>query len=983
MDRLFLTEWSLGLEDENFVQALAAAGLRTARPLAWANATRSSRSSQAELRFAWCLVPQDVPGLPSATEMAQQWKALVSAHPRISLVVKNRLALPFEDRWELARMLGSVPEVCGATLEGGRQWAQATAWGLPVSIGCLFEDETSHFLLDCERSAPPNWPFRYALTSRQSDRHQVLICSRPLAQTLAALLQSPMRTKCCVAVVNGLGGETVQAAWPMIQSLCARLSASGVVLVPAGLDALTLAQGVHRLAFGLAHDHPLDVALQMAFGREALLIGNVSLLKTARISHQVHALKARLDQLPKRQRIHLSVRSVDQLTHAKPGQFNTRKTIGLHGAPVLALPAQTMGKAMAGAARGFEFKGESHEASALTELAEAIRSASAQAVVETKTARFVQQQSFVRQTVHAAPTQVFDAYVVAEPVLLKIRIGHQRSPQWQSSDAAFPFHELPPNASTHRLTVVFHEPRQLTQPLHIGIELPRTGPSTEAEFEFVPHVPGPFEARISVLHRGRVLQTALLRTSVLVDRGLATPQHKMELVDETRVRHDWTSLDQHRRFDLALVCNSGAANTPQMTSVTDDLELVCNHAAAALPRMTGASRGHAWAADLSKIDSVVGEINKLLSEVANNTRDYSGGLDQGENPRLLLKLAAAGRALYRRLVVDQLVPTAAGGLNFGPSGATHIQIVATRIDAVVPIEFIYDYEPASDSDASVCPGHRQALEHGTCSPDCPGKLHPSRHVCPMGFWGVRMVIERHLFDTEQVGAANHALEILSEPSSLRSRLEIRHGALVGHSNRVKGKSVLPLLKKLKAGGQQGVYTARSWDEWASAVAAHSPQLLIAFPHNDQGGFLPTLELGGNALATENMRIFKETTTGAPEELKWHVRPPLGAAPLVLLLGCDTAGTAESFGSHVSAFRQAGAAIVVSTIATVFGEHAVSVGTTIAAEMLKISSMGNAVPDGQGFDRFGEVLRAAKRQALLDSLPMALCVVAFGDADWRL
>ena len=32
---------------------------------------------------------------------------------------------------------------------------------------------------------------------------------------------------------------------------------------------------------------------------------------------------------------------------------------------------------------------------------------------------------------------------------------------------------------------------------------------------------------------------------------------------------------------------------------------------------------------------------------------------------------------------------------------------------------------------------------------------------------------------------------------------------------------------------------------------------------------------------------------------------------------------------------------------------------------------------------GEALREAKRQALRDSLPMALCVVAFGDADWRL
>jgi hypothetical protein len=32
---------------------------------------------------------------------------------------------------------------------------------------------------------------------------------------------------------------------------------------------------------------------------------------------------------------------------------------------------------------------------------------------------------------------------------------------------------------------------------------------------------------------------------------------------------------------------------------------------------------------------------------------------------------------------------------------------------------------------------------------------------------------------------------------------------------------------------------------------------------------------------------------------------------------------------------------------------------------------------------GELLRDVKREAVAESLPMALCVVAFGDADWRL
>ena len=74
---------------------------------------------------------------------------------------------------------------------------------------------------------------------------------------------------------------------------------------------------------------------------------------------------------------------------------------------------------------------------------------------------------------------------------------------------------------------------------------------------------------------------------------------------------------------------------------------------------------------------------------------------------------------------------------------------------------------------------------------------------------------------------------------------------------------------------------------------------------------------------------------------------------------------------------AGAAIVVSTVATVFGKHAVTVGAAMVKRMI---DRADGDPDS---DQFGEILRDAKRQALLDSLPMALCVVAYGDADWTI
>lgn len=77
-------------------------------------------------------------------------------------------------------------------------------------------------------------------------------------------------------------------------------------------------------------------------------------------------------------------------------------------------------------------------------------------------------------------------------------------------------------------------------------------------------------------------------------------------------------------------------------------------------------------------------------------------------------------------------------------------------------------------------------------------------------------------------------------------------------------------------------------------------------------------------------------------------------------------------------------MVVSTIATVFGPHAVKVGEKLLAGLLAVQAQPAAAPGADDQRCLGEVLRTVKRQALLvHSLPMALCVVAFGDADWRL
>ena len=138
--------------------------------------------------------------------------------------------------------------------------------------------------------------------------------------------------------------------------------------------------------------------------------------------------------------------------------------------------------------------------------------------------------------------------------------------------------------------------------------------------------------------------------------------------------------------------------------------------------------------------------------------------------------------------------------------------------------------------------------------------------------------------------------------------------------------------------------------------------MLAFPHNEGTRQNVRLEIGGALLPT--LRL--------PAE---YVRSPDAPPPLVMLLGCDTASTAEDYANHVRYFRQAGAAVVVSTIATVFGPQAVAVGEKIVKRLV-------GGEEGK-FSRLGELIRDAKREALGESVPMALCVVAFGDADWQL
>lgn len=979
-DRLFLKAWGLGLSDPDFARCLAVAGIRPAVPDAGEG--RNGNPEAYRLDWTWPGVAGGparglsargleawqaavVKALPAPERLLREWHALVREHGRLAFRIARYAPVVRQSRsreqlqavdasvpWEqvaiMAHWLLLPDEVVGVHIEGGPDWTVMQALRFPLTVSALPHDPVAAHLGRLNDVQPAHWPFRHVPVATDAERHALLVFGQQLEGALAGLLQSPLRLKARLVLVNGHdAGRPGTAA--LLEALVSRLSASGIVLLAEPLPVTELADRVREACLQMMHDRSLDLVIRAVFGRAALLMAGAGLLQHWRMRAQMAELSDRLVRQPRGAIVKMSAQAMHQLGGGVP--------VPVGAAPgALTAEAGVLGQAIRRASVRHRYDGEAHEASAMTEAAQALRQEAAQAHAEQAAVRHLQQQSWVKSR-NGRLRQIHNAYVVGEPVLLKVRIGSQQASGWQSGSHAFPNQELPPNEDSHRLTVLFHEPGQLDAPLQQDITLPRTGESTEALFDFVPRRAGAFLARIAVLHRNRVLQTAQLRAQVVSARN-AAGRRRIALETEAEVRHDWSSLDGRRRFDLALVAGAPDAD--------------------GTPRVTSVSGGKAWATDLTGVQQVAAEISTLLSAVAHNTLGHGQGLDAEDNPQLLLDLAFSGRELYAQLVLDQLAQNREGVLDVRSEQVGHIQLVQTRSDAVIPLEFVYDYELGTGAEASVCPQHREALVQGHCSPDCEGQRHPGRHVCPMGFWGLRKVIERHMQDAPQAADAGHPLVVLSEPTQARQKLHVQAGAVVGHSGRVAGGSLDGLLQELRAHLQGSVERVKDWGEWATAVQAHAPQLLVAFPHNTGSGSTRGLELGNSTIRTRGIRFYPVgAVEGAAAQGPWHVRRPGGDPPLVLLLGCDTAGSTEPFSSHVSAFRQAGAAVVVSTIATVLGAHAVEVGTRIVADLLE------QVAASQGQPHLGELLRQAKCRALLASQPMALCVVAFGDADWRL
>ena len=522
------------------------------------------------------------------------------------------------------------------------------------------------------------------------------------------------------------------------------------------------------------------------------------------------------------------------------------------------------------------------------------------------------------------PLKASSAYVV------NVFVGPPRA-GFVSGDVAFPDLPPPDDGRAHELDVVFWEPTLCKKPMVRRMDLPPLGASEPCRFALRTRATTTaINARITILHRNRVLQTGTLKAPV-GSAGEVT----FEL--DAIPRRLLSGLDDRTNFSMAMVLND-TEGEGQVHVMRD-------------------GEAQTFAADHSSVTDLTDAVNAAISGITAEPDKFKG-LRSAGSQALLLDLAAKGASLHGYLE-RYLVK---GGTLIAPD---HVQLVMTKPKKVFPLEFVYDY-PAPDLGAKLCANAEAALKAGDCLPKCARHKNPQKMdgvVCPFGFWGLRCVIERKLHDEKKDAAA---AELAGAAEPVKGRREILRplvSVLVGASPRadeeVKGsvKKMLARIQKIDRKAKR----VTEWTKWPAAIEAARPATLALVVHqaSDDTG-TPSLEIGPPPMLNSNFLARKYVTAA-------DSRTP----PIVLLIGCETANAMVDYESFTTKFQWWGAA-VVSTIAKVMGRQA----APLAADIL------DAIKRVKKPTSFAVVMRDVRRKALADGTPMVLGLISNGDADWE-
>lgn len=537
--------------------------------------------------------------------------------------------------------------------------------------------------------------------------------------------------------------------------------------------------------------------------------------------------------------------------------------------------------------------------------------------------------------------------------VLDFRIGPEDR-DWLAAGEAFPPDAVPRDGKWHLLRVVFESDGR-RRPMIGTVELPPEGASSSCRFAFRTASGTTYRGRLIVQFRNRVVQTAIL-TAGLSKRASTNPEAKLRLDIESVLRPGLADLSSRTAFDLAVVHNHDSDGRPSATTLAGD-----------------------WARkiNMDRIETLSSTIKRLLDRVAAAPGSYSMLSDQAST-ELLYALALNGVDLRKTIFSQGLPP------EFTADGRVpRIQIVAADPNAFFPIEFLYDFPPPSTP--ALCANAKEALTRGHCDPiRFHGPMAPNGTipvVCPVGFWSMSRVIERHLTPDEWVPSLiGYNFGLRSEPVTGRDRLGGLTSALFACSDRVAEADAKSVEARLKAATNNGSARVTSWDDWVSKVAEVAPDVLLLLAHtdrdivSDQSGL--SIEQGDVCLAG----ILNETYVRLDTPPALKDKP----GPIVLLLGCDTARPWLEYQSFVVRFRNNRASLVVGTVATVPASHAANVARRVVQELQRSLKGLSAPGGGAGTAKpaaFGDILLSARRRILASGEVVGMCLTSYGDADW--
>jgi hypothetical protein len=924
--------WGVALDDVSFANAWLALGLTTPGSRSVKELHRIRWES--EMDWSFPDPAEKIEGAPQ--EWAQAWVDLQNAmkQPVRLRVVGEPMDEPMLPWYRILREARPEPQAVSLLVRATRAQFNME-W--PMHVGSLSEDSwrvLEH--IEHKKLWPSSKLARMLQLGREQANCDILLYKGQLKSLIQALLDLPYGIKTNLIIAEG-GPADWGEQRALLSTALGLTRASGFALAPSATADETLAELLNQFVAELSHAQPPDVALALAAAKVQpdVIAGFTPEMAQFVLPGLAKRYNARLAALPPDTALDLS-------TVGPPNEWLARGVDGggaRGGEPKAKMASPDADRIVAASsvhikAEEMKFGHENEGGAIMAEVGEAMTTASAPPEAQRRrAARFLQQKSFVRADKELIEAK--DGFLAGVPAIVRVRIGEPEL-GWDIAATEVPIEKLPKDLERWNLTVWLSEPDHLPQPLKRQISLPRDGNSTEAEFYFKPRELPRFEGRLTVLHRGRVIQTMMLRAGVVSTRYPAVKDGTPRLAEEVAVRHRIGELDARREFDLALVANHDSKGRPLLAAVSSNA---------------------AWVKDLSQLTKIAKEISASFAPVAQSVSDYADGVD-GENGRVLLvKLAQHGNWL--KTYLSQTLDDPEN--NPASANVEYIQIVSTRPDAVVPLEFVYDYAVPED-DAKVCKNWRKAVQAGKCPGTCD---HDSpKSVCPLGFWGLSKVIERHAVRPGLAKDGN-LLYLQSEPTRTSDKLHLGGTSVLGSSKRVPAADIAALEKTLAKHCGTKPKLAKDWDDWEELVKKLHPPLLIALPHTDGRATDVTVEIGGETIKTITLR-------------QTHVFPPpidQYQAPLVALIGCDVAGTADEYGNHVVVFRDRGAGIVIGTIATVFGKHAAQVAAKLVEGVLPA---GEAKPV-----RLGELIRKVRRDALLANLLMPLCLVAYGDADWIL